>query len=39
MHIVIRKSGTEKVIRVMVEGAEFPEIQAVMDELLNIIGG
>jgi phosphoglucosamine mutase len=39
LRIVIRKSGTEKVIRVMVEGAEFPEIQAVMDELLHIIGG
>jgi phosphoglucosamine mutase len=36
--VLIRPSGTEPVVRVMVEGESLAEVQSVADELAAIVG-
>ncbi len=37
--VLIRPSGTEPVVRVMVEGEDAAEVSAVVDELVAVVGG
>jgi phosphoglucosamine mutase len=37
--VLIRPSGTEPVVRVMVEGEDAEEVNAVADELVEVVGG
>ena len=36
--VLIRPSGTEPVVRVMVEGEDVKEVNAVADELVEVVG-